>query len=181
MDARLSSRRLHVGDADAAVVQIRAGAAFGGEHLLPDGIVDHAGDHLAGVFQPHRDIEHREAVGEVGGAVQRIDKPAVFGGALVAAALFGHDAVRGKVRAQAFDHQFFVGAIGLRHQVEFAFEFEGNAALEVIGQQRAGLAGNLHRCFQVRQPRYDSSEMYLMSCLKMNRLASPLRVRRMKD
>ena len=101
------------------------------------------------MFQPQRDVEHGEAVGEIGGAVQRIHVPAVFGGALVAAAFFGHDAVRGKVGAQALDDQLFAGAVGLGHQVEIALELEGDAALEIVGQQRAGFARDLHRGFQV--------------------------------
>ena len=138
------------GDANPPVVQVRSRAAFGGEHLLPDGIVNHPGDDLAGLFQPERHVEHREAVGEIGGAVQRVDKPAVFRGALVTAALFGHDAVRGKVGAQALDDQLFAGAIGLGHQVEIALQLEGDAALEIVGQQGARLARDLHCCLQVR-------------------------------
>ena len=99
----------------------------------------------------------------------------------MAAALFRHDAVRGKVRAQPLHHQLLGGAVGLRHQVEIALEFEGDAALEVVGQQRAGLARDLDGGLQIRPRAYDSSSRYLMSCLKMNRLGSPSRVRRMKD
>ena len=66
------------------------------------------------------------------------------------AALFRHDAVRGKVGAQALHHQLLAGAVGLGHQVEIALQFEGDAAFEVVGQQRAGLAGDLHGGFQVR-------------------------------
>ena len=68
----------------------------------------------------------------------------------MAAALFGDDAVRGEVGAQAFHDQLFAGAVGLGHQVEIALEFEGDAALEVVGQQRAGFARDLHGCLQIR-------------------------------
>ena len=138
------------GDANAPVVEVRARAAFGGEHLLPDGIVDHPGDDLARLFQAERDVEHGEAVGEIGGAVQGIDKPAVFRRAFVPAAFFGHDAVRGKVGAEAFDDQLFAGAVGLGHEVEIAFQLEGHAPFEIVGQQGARLARDLHGCFQVR-------------------------------
>jgi hypothetical protein len=65
-------------------------------------------------------------------------------------ALFGHDAVRGEVGAQPFDDQLFAGAIGLGHQVEIAFELEGDPALKIIGQQGTRLARDFHRCLQVR-------------------------------
>ncbi len=138
------------GDANPPVIEVGSGAAFRGEHFLADGVVNHAGDNLARLFQAERDIEHGEAVGEVGGAVQRIDEPAEFRGALVAAALFGHDAVGGEVGAQAFHHEFFTGAVGFGHQVEIALEFERDAPFEIVGQQCARFARDLHRCFEVR-------------------------------
>jgi hypothetical protein len=88
-------------------------------------------------------------MGEVGGAIEGIDEPAEFGGTLVAAALFGHYAVRGEVGAQAFDDQFLTGAIGFGDEVEIALEFEGDPAFEIVGQQRAGFARDFDGSFQV--------------------------------
>ena len=54
----------------------------------------------------------------------------------------------GKVRAQALDDQLFRGAVGFGDEVVIAFQFETDAALEVIGEQRAGFARDLHGSFQ---------------------------------
>ena len=58
----------------------------------------------------------------------------------------------GKVGAQALHDQLLGGAVGLGHQVEFALQLEGDAPLEIVGQQRAGLARNLHGRLQVMHP-----------------------------
>ena len=69
---------------------------------------------------------------EVGGSIQRIDIPAVFGGPLRPAAFFGDDGVRGKVRAQPLHHQRLGRAVGFGDQVEFAFQLEADVALEIM-------------------------------------------------
>jgi hypothetical protein len=68
--------------------------------------------------------------------------------ALVPASLFRHDAVAGEVRAQAFDDQLFAGAVGFRYQVEITLEFEPDAPLEIMGQQRPRLACDIDRRFE---------------------------------
>jgi hypothetical protein len=133
---------------NAPVVQISARAAFGGEELVLHGVEHHAGNNLFAARERKRDVEDGEAVGEVGGAIQRIDKPGVLGRRRVAAAFLGHDAMRREVRAEALDDEFFRGAISFGDQVELALAFEGDAALVVIGHQRARLARNLYRFFE---------------------------------
>ena len=66
------------GDAQAAVVHEGAAAAFGGVKLVHGRIVDDAGDQLALALQRDRDGEYRDAVQEIGGAVERVDDPAVL-------------------------------------------------------------------------------------------------------
>ena len=66
------------GDAQAAVVHEGAAAALGGVELVHRRIVDDAGDELALALQRDRDGEDRDAVQEIGGAVERIDDPAVL-------------------------------------------------------------------------------------------------------
>ena len=61
----------------AAVVEIGALAPLGGEGLLIGGIVDQARDQLALALERDGDGEDRHAVQEVGGAVERIDDPAM--------------------------------------------------------------------------------------------------------
>ena len=73
-----SDSLVRAGDAQAAVVEEGAAAALGGVELVHGRIVDHAGDDLALPLQRDRDREDRDAVQEVGGAVERIDDPAVL-------------------------------------------------------------------------------------------------------
>ena len=58
------------------VVEERALAFLGDEQLVGDRIVDEAGDDDAFALERDRDGEMRNAVQEVGGAVERIDDPA---------------------------------------------------------------------------------------------------------
>src|SRR6185503_11354657 len=76
------------GDPDAAVVEERALAALCGEELVIGGIVDQPRDRRALAHQRDRDREVRNAVQEVGGAVERIDHPGVGLVAALAAAAF---------------------------------------------------------------------------------------------
>src|SRR4029079_19723972 len=75
-------KRLARRHAQPAVVEEGALAALAGEQLVGYRVVDHRGDDGAVALEPDRDRELRNAVQEVGGAVERIDDPGV---ALVAA------------------------------------------------------------------------------------------------
>ena len=65
------------GDAQPRVVEESALAALGDIEIVIGRIVDQAGDHDALALQPDRDREVRNAVQEVGGAVERVDDPGV--------------------------------------------------------------------------------------------------------
>ena len=64
-------------DPDALVVEERALAALGDEQLLVGRIVGQAGDDGAVALERDRHREMRNAVQEIGGAVERIDDPAM--------------------------------------------------------------------------------------------------------
>ena len=68
----------------------------------------------------------------------------------MAAAFLRHNTVRRKVRAQSLHHQLFARPVGFRDQIEIALQLERHAPLEIVRQERAGLARDLYRCFQVR-------------------------------
>src|SRR5439155_19670806 len=82
--AELAARR----DPEAPVVDIRAGALFGPEHLVAGRLVDETGDDLAVALQGDRDCEMRDAVEKIGRAVERVDDPAVMRVAAFAGAAF---------------------------------------------------------------------------------------------
>lgn len=65
------------GDAQAAIVEEGSAAALGGVKLVRRRIEDDAGDDLAVTLERDRHGEHRNAVQEVGRAVERIDDPAM--------------------------------------------------------------------------------------------------------
>src|SRR3984957_1331347 len=97
-------------DTDAMVLQVRALAARGGEHFLAHRIVDDADLEFAALLYRDRYREHREAVQEVGGAVERIDDP---DGIVVAAAaaFLGQDRVLGIVLVNNVDDVALSGAV----------------------------------------------------------------------
>ena len=97
-------------DPEAPVVEEGALAALGGEHLVAGRIVDEAGDQLAVAFERDRDGEERDAVQEVGGAVERIDDEAMGAvGALHLAVLLEQEAVA-RPRARQLLVQDLLGA-----------------------------------------------------------------------
>ena len=76
----------HARDVQRRAVQARAPAPLGREQLPPAGVVDGCHLETAVDLERQRGAEDRQAVGEVGGAVQRIEDPAVPGLAVVSAA-----------------------------------------------------------------------------------------------
>ena len=67
----------------------------------------------------------------------------------MASAFLCHDPVSGEMSTQALHHQFLAGPVGLRHEVEIAFQLECHAPLEVMGKERAGFARDLYRRLKV--------------------------------
>ena len=87
---------LAAGDADALVVEEGAFALLGDEQFVDRRIVDQAGDDRAFALERDRDGELRNAVQEIGGAVERIDDPGMaLVGAFAAAAFLAEEAVAG--------------------------------------------------------------------------------------
>ena len=108
---------LAAGDADALLVQEGALAALGDEHLVVGRIVDQAGDHRALALERDRNRELRNAVQEIGGAVERIDDPAVrLVGALALAAFLAEKAVTGPRLAQFGEQRLLGAAVGGRRR-----------------------------------------------------------------
>src|SRR5579862_1337873 len=77
-----------LGNVNGAAIEECTGAKLGGEQLIVDRIEDHARYEFALLFERHGHVEAGEAVGEVGGAIERVHIPAETGRAFVASALF---------------------------------------------------------------------------------------------
>jgi hypothetical protein len=122
--------------ADAPVVQEGAAPARGREQLVARRVV-HAGlRHLALVLQGDGDRVLRKTVDEVGGAVERIDDPQVFGGGggVARARFLGKDAVSRVGMLQGVDDGRFCGPVDFGDEVAAALggdahqvEVEGGA------------------------------------------------------
>ena len=95
-------------------LRIGALAALGDEQFVIGRIIDHAGDDGAVALERDRHREMRDAVQEIGGAVERIDDPAVASvGALVRAAFLAEEAVI-RPRLGELGAQNLLGACGRR-------------------------------------------------------------------
>src|SRR5579862_2896407 len=83
-------------DSQAPVVNEGAGAFLGPEHLVAQRLIDEPCDDLAVALERDRDRPMRNAVQEIGGAVERIDDPAMMRiAAARGAALFHEEAIAG--------------------------------------------------------------------------------------
>jgi hypothetical protein len=126
-------------------------ALLGDEELVAHGVVEDARDHLTvgigcsarwAMLEAHGDAENREAVGEVGGAVERIDVPAVGLVESRAGALFAVDAVLGEGGGEAVEDELFAGAVGLGNEIDIGFVFGSHAACVEVAEQCAGFEGD---------------------------------------
>ena len=84
--------------AERRAVEPGADAPFGREQLLAVGVEHSAHDRLAVDLERQRGAEDRHAVGEVGGAIERVEHPAVGSTGVAAAELFGQYVVVWKSR-----------------------------------------------------------------------------------
>jgi len=131
----------------AAAIEPGSAAALGGEELIEEGVVDdtgYQGSILPGfqagrtLLETQRDAEVGESVGEVGGAVEWIDVPAIFAFEAVARTFLAIDSVGGECFAEARADQFLGGAIGDGHQIHVALVFGFDALDEKLLETRAG-------------------------------------------
>src|SRR6185369_9963926 len=97
-------------NAQALIVEKGALAALGGEQVVVRRVVDKAGNDRAFALKRDRDGEVRDAVQEIGGAVERVDDPGMgLVGAVMASAFLAQKAVAG-TRLREFLAQNFLSA-----------------------------------------------------------------------
>ena len=135
------------GDAQALVVQVRALALLGEEQVVIGGIVDEACDQLAFALERDRHGEVRNAVQEVGGAVERIDDPDIgLVGAFARAAFLADEAVAGAGLGQFVIERLFGALVGEGDEV--CRTFQRNLQIldlaEIALQVAAGAARGFH-------------------------------------
>ena len=128
----------------AAVVEIGALAALGGEGLLIGGIEDQSRHQLALALERDGDGENRNGVQEVGGAIERIDDPPMrVIGPLDLAALLHQEAVAGARVGQLGEEDLLGAGVGGADEIGRAFErdLELLHLAEVARKAAARLAG----------------------------------------
>src|SRR5260221_14412380 len=109
---------LSSGNPNALFVKERAFAAFGDEHFLVRGIVNKPGHDSVFALECHRNGKMRNAMQEIGGAVERVDNPGMgFVGAFAVAAFFAEKSIAGS-RLYEFGVKLLLGTtIGRRHEI----------------------------------------------------------------
>lgn len=136
------------GHADAAVVDVSASPFGGGEEVVACWVVNDGLFNLALDSQRNAHAVHRQAVDEVGGAIQRVNDPDKIRvlRAMHATRFFGPDGVTGVGTQQGFDDEFFRGLVHFGHEVidlflrhADRFHVKGGAV-----DDGAGSAGGLH-------------------------------------
>lgn len=130
-------------DAQAAVVVVGTLALFGPVEVVGDRVIGHTGNDLAIAFQRHRAGKHRDAVHEVGGAVDGIDDPAVrLIRAFAQALFFPQKTVAGAQAGQFLEQGGFDALVGGGDEVAGAFARHLKLAdfAEVAGHALARLA-----------------------------------------
>ncbi len=146
-DAGGDHRFLHVdarGHPQAVGIEAAAFALLGGEHLIGDRVLNQPGDDLAFVLEGEGYGEMRDAVQEVGGAVDRIDDPAIAVVLALDLTGFLHQEADLRPRLRQLDHQDFLGAqIRRRHEIRRALAADLKLLdfAEVAAQRTGGLLG----------------------------------------
>src|ERR1022692_100480 len=114
---------LAAGDADALLIHERTLALLGDEHLVVRRIVDQAGNNRVLALERDRDRELRNAVQKIGGAVERVDDPAVrLVGALARTSFLAEKAVTGPRLGELLVQRLLGAAIGGRDEIRRALE-----------------------------------------------------------
>src|SRR5882672_596358 len=133
-------KRGDFGDADFFAVESGAFAAGGGEEFVVKGIEDDGGKQRVALGKSDRNAETRVTVCEVGGAVERIDVPAEFGGAFLAGAFFGGDGMVREIFIEALDDGLLGAFVGLRDDIDLvAFVADVQRARQLFDEDLAGL------------------------------------------
>jgi hypothetical protein len=152
------SKRGDFGNGDFLSVQSGTFAAGSSEEFFVNWVINDAGDDLVAVRERDGNAEAGIAVGEIGGSVERVDVPAIFGVVITAETLFGGDGVRGKMFREAIDDSLFTAFVGLRDEVDVTFVFYFRRARVLFAENfpgfESGFDGNVIIGFQrVRQER----------------------------
>ncbi len=136
-------------DAQRPAVQVRPLAALGGEELVAQRIEDRPRDDLAVHRERHRGAEEGVAVGEVHGAVERVDEPHMARAGAAEVRLLGDDVVLRVTLADRLEDRELAGTVDLGDEVDLALELDRDSARVALALQAAGLHDGFARHRQV--------------------------------
>ena len=140
------------GDVHFLAVESGAFATGGAEEFVIEGIENYRSEKRAPLGERNGNAETGITVGEIGGAVERINVPAEFGSgrAFVTSSLFGGDGVVGKIFCEPLDDSFFGTFVGLGDEIDFvAFVVEVERARQFFDEDFAGFLGDFGGGFEI--------------------------------
>src|SRR5690606_38764240 len=120
----------------------------GGKFFAADRIEHHAVFDLAAVFARYRDTKVRNTTNKIGGAIKRIDDPAVFGAGIASqSALLAEEGVVGIGLFQVVDDFAFCIAVDFGDVVVgmLLVDHQGIGLISGACDQLSGLAGGAQR------------------------------------
>src|SRR5262249_15268109 len=95
------------GNVDFLIVQVSSASPLCRKNFVARGVVNDPSDALTFVLQRHRYTKHWKAVGEVGGAIKRIDIPAIVATGAGQSLLFSENVMLGPMLADTLTTQRF--------------------------------------------------------------------------
>src|SRR5882724_3451177 len=135
---KAGSERRNFGNGDFISVQSGAIATGSSEEFFVNWVINDTSDHFVAVGESDRDAETGIAVGEIGGSVERVNVPAIFGVVVTAETFFGGDGVGGKIFGEAIDDGLLTAFVGLRDEVDVTFVFYFRRAGELFAENFSG-------------------------------------------
>src|SRR6266446_5026805 len=137
---------------DFCAVEGGAFAAGGGEKFTVKWVEDYCGERLIPLGERDGDAEPGIAVGKIGGAIERIDVPAILRSrrTLMPGSLFGSNSMVGKVFGQPLDDEPFRALVRLRYEIDFvAFVPKLERARQFLQQGFSGFLRNCNCYFEI--------------------------------
>ena len=128
-------------------------AARRGVQLIVVGIENGRGKRRAALRQRDGNAEAGIVMGEIRGAVERVDVPAKFGSGVLAGALFRGDGVAGEKFVDAGNNILLGALVRLRDEVDFvALVANVQRPGELLDKDLSRFLSNLHRRLQIIFP-----------------------------
>ena len=142
-------QRFDLGNVDGLIVEPGALAAGGGKEFVVDGVIDDTSHQGVALLERDRDAEAGVAVGEICGAVERVNVPAKFRRTFVPRAFLGSDRVVGEILCESLDDGPLGTLVGLGDQIGIALVDDMRWPVKFFAKNLAGFLGDFDGGFEV--------------------------------